>query len=333
MPPAPLVGQLDSTNSWQRDTAQRLLLERSKPEVIQALEKPLEPLNTPLGRALVLQTLNAHGQLPIERLLAAAADPSQHLRETAVQLARKRLVDCPELRDAVYALAGDESPRVRFQVALALGDLDDARALNTSADLLIQSPQDLWLRLAVLSGLNNREVPFLTALLKRSPSTAEGQLTLLTELGTLIGARNKNADINACAQLFAGSPEAPVAELAVVAGITAGLETAGTGLREKLQPPNDETKDLNARFPAVLELAQQLALQTDAKPELRLIGIAILSQSGPDQLGRVDELLAATEPAAVQTAAARAIASASAACQRSPRPAFDQARVCAEIPA
>lgn len=304
-----LVAQFDSANAWQRDTAQRLLFERPQAEVVQAIKELSAPLETPLGRALILRTLDVRGDLSVERLLTAVTDSSEHVRAAAVQLARRRLADCPQLRDAIYALASDESAAVRFQVALAIGDLDDSRGLSAFAGLLAQSPNDPWLRLAVLSGLKGRTVPLLAALLARrdSPATDEQQLPLFTELGTLVGAGNRDADLQACGKLFGKSQQVMVSELGVVAGIATGLEAAGTSLRDKLQLSAKEIRALQDRFPTVVAQAGQIALQRSAKPDMRLLAITVLSQSTSDQLNRLDELLDAAEPVALQTAAARAI--------------------------
>ena len=55
-------------------------------------------------------------------LLVALSDAEPQVRRHAVQLAESRIADSAPIRDRVWQLAGDDSPVVRFQVALTLGD-------------------------------------------------------------------------------------------------------------------------------------------------------------------------------------------------------------------
>lgn len=61
-------------------------------------------------------------------------------------------------------LAGDPNPRVRFDVALALGDSDAPFAIEIFSRLIAQDPRDRWLRAAVLSGISGREPAFFRTL-------------------------------------------------------------------------------------------------------------------------------------------------------------------------
>jgi hypothetical protein len=64
----------------------------------------------------------------------------------------------------VEKLADDPNPRVRFGLALALGDSTGPFAITTLAKLAAQDPRDHWMRAAVLSGIAGREASFFQAI-------------------------------------------------------------------------------------------------------------------------------------------------------------------------
>ena len=93
-------------------------------------------------------------------------DPHPDVREGAVRLAGR----LPGLSGDLLALADDREIRVRFQVAIALGDLDDGRVPGALARIAARDVGDPWVRLAVLSGLRETAWPFLQALLAANPA-------------------------------------------------------------------------------------------------------------------------------------------------------------------
>jgi putative membrane-bound dehydrogenase-like protein len=116
----------------------------------------------------------------LERALAATAPRiffSRYagLREHALQLAESRLDKSPELIAAVMPLANDLDARVRFQWALTVGEIKDARAIPDLAKLAVRDARDRWLRAAVLSSIAGREGEFLRELLA-VPIGATGSL-------------------------------------------------------------------------------------------------------------------------------------------------------------
>ncbi len=68
------------------------------------------------------------------------------MREHGVLLAEPRLASDSELLSAVLSLANDDDMRVRFQVALSLGDVDDPRAAAALGGILRRDLSDRWMR-------------------------------------------------------------------------------------------------------------------------------------------------------------------------------------------
>src|SRR6266446_315693 len=72
----------------------------------------------------------------------------------------------PRLAEAVLALAGDPDPRVRLQVALALGSWTDPRAGKALAQMVRREPGDPWILAGVLSSAVPHVGTMLVELLK-----------------------------------------------------------------------------------------------------------------------------------------------------------------------
>ena len=123
--PPTLVSLLDHANSWHRETAARLLYERQDKSARPALEllasrgdSPSRPRSRPLctrrpGRAIARRCVESDG---------GCATPAYELR--GVQLGRRWLTADPARSRQVVPNGGSGAEgRVRFEVALALGDV------------------------------------------------------------------------------------------------------------------------------------------------------------------------------------------------------------------
>ncbi len=84
---------------------------------------------------------------------------------------------------AVARLAEDANPRVRFGLALALGDSRADFVVPTLASIAARDVEDRWTRAAVLSGVAGREAEFLRALWPKLQGGSAGELELLSALG------------------------------------------------------------------------------------------------------------------------------------------------------
>ncbi len=91
----------------------------------------------------------------------------------------------PAATDAALArkLAGDPNPRVRFILALVLGDAKTEFSTDVLAGIAIQDASDKWTRAAVLSGIAGREAKFLQAVWPQLRAADDDLLTLLVSLG------------------------------------------------------------------------------------------------------------------------------------------------------
>ena len=167
-PTPELVALLSATNGWTRDTAQRLLVDRHEPAAVPLLVAAAAAAPSPLGRLHALGTLDGVGALDDPTLTLALRDPHAGVREAAARLAAGR----PGLAAGLVALADDPEVRVRFQAAIALGDLPGDQSAAPLARIAARDVADNWVTLAVLSGLRDTSAPFLAALLDAPPRLA-----------------------------------------------------------------------------------------------------------------------------------------------------------------
>lgn len=186
-----LVKALAHPVGWQRDTAQRLLVERQDDSAVVALEKAVTTA-PPLARLHALWTLHGLGKLNNQSILNALRDQDARIRVHAVRLAEERLQQS-EFIDAVVGLASDLDPRVRFQVALTLGAAPANKSLEPLVELARRSGHESHLRTAILSSVGLNAEQFLAMLLaeaRRDKVRDAGQLQFLRDLARLATGEN-----------------------------------------------------------------------------------------------------------------------------------------------
>ncbi|MGN6387509.1 MAG: PVC-type heme-binding CxxCH protein [Verrucomicrobiota bacterium] len=185
-----LVAKLRSHNPWQRQTAQRLLVERKAREATEAIQKiafddPYAPV-----RVQALWTLAGLNTLSAEVTLRALNDHNPGVRENAVKLCERFAPANVPIREALAKLANDSSMMTRFQVALTLGEFEVGSVRETITSMIIENRNDYWMRIAALSSLANPEFVFggiVNALQERADA---GSAELIRELSDLALARS-----------------------------------------------------------------------------------------------------------------------------------------------
>jgi putative membrane-bound dehydrogenase-like protein len=184
-----LVRQLDSGNSWNRDTAQRLLWERQNPITVPLVESLLAEAKTPQGRMHCLCTLDALNALKPQHIRTALTDVHPRVRTHAVRLSERFLRESPDLLEALFPLCHDDSEHVRFQLAFSLGESSAPAAVDALA-LLAKDPRNgRDIRTALLSSVGRTADELAAALLANPATTAQKHVrSIISELGLIIGA-------------------------------------------------------------------------------------------------------------------------------------------------
>jgi putative membrane-bound dehydrogenase-like protein len=258
-----LVKQLANPNGWNRWTAERLLLERQDRSAVPDLKIMASSGPSPEGRVHALWLLKSYSSLSPELVENALKDPDPRIRQNALQLSETFLNESKPLANAALGAAADSDAPVQFQAALTLGDLKDPKALAALVQLAHDRSSDPWFRVAILSSAADSASPFYHALLAKGESWTDPQM--LTELSSLIGARQKTAELS---RWFASLPKLSHPD-AAIEGLTRGLKLANA---RNLKVPGAEqaiTPLLNSKNQPVQTAAWEAARYFEIEPVIR----------------------------------------------------------------
>jgi putative membrane-bound dehydrogenase-like protein len=337
---ADLVKHLANSNAWWRDTAQRLLLERHDRSAIPLLRKGVRQSGSAnsLARLHALWTLQGLKALDQGTLSAVLRDGTPAIREHAVRLAESALSnsiiisgrDRPnrtgqtnereertglspserkKLLKELLRLVDDSDARVRFQLALTLGEVEPAPKLL--ARLAAKGVNDPWQAVAIFSSLGESPWLFLKEILHQNrgwlSQTTQPQGRFLQQAAELVGAKN---DPEGIADFFSYLRDArpATASVPLLAGFFDGLSR---GQRASVQGAAQlpVTKpELEMLLLLKLESAATVALSDQEAPVFRLAAIRVLAHSPPSRAGApLLRLLLPNHSAAIQSAATTAL--------------------------
>jgi mono/diheme cytochrome c family protein/glucose/arabinose dehydrogenase len=166
--PATLVKYLSHPNGWWRDTAQRLLVESGDTTVGADLKKLATAGKEPTARLQALWTLQGLGQLDEPTVDAALSDPHPKVRAAAVRLSEAFLTETSKIAQRILKMTDDKAADVRLQLAFTLGELQGPKAEAAMTAVLQTSADNQYIRDAVVTGLQGRELEFLQSLLSNN---------------------------------------------------------------------------------------------------------------------------------------------------------------------
>jgi putative membrane-bound dehydrogenase-like protein len=303
---AELVGHLEHPGGWWRDTASRLIYERQDRSVVELLRRRLAAAPSGVGRLHILWALDGLAALDQNDLAAALADESPGVREHAVRLAESRLAKHPAVVEKILALADDPAPRVRFQVAYTLGEIEDPRAIGALARIAAHDCDEPWIRTAVLSSCATRADRLAVALLADDTFlTQPAAANWLSALATIVGAGKQDAELSRILDAAAAMPNDSPWPTTIVHGVGAGLQRAGASLRDV---PGGSAGGA-ALVERLLAAAARTATDAGALRAARTGAIGLLGYSGsPEVVEMLRALVASSEAPTVQLAALRVLA-------------------------
>ncbi len=307
-----LVRALESPDSWWRELARRLLIERGAAETVDAIERVAAESPRPEARVQALWALQGIGRLRTEVIEIASRDASAGVREQAVMLAGRRLAGESRFGPMLVRAASDADARVRFCAALELGSWTDERAVSPLATIALRDGADRWTRAAVFSGVSGRLEGFRTAVaVGRTGAPAAVVAPVMEELGRLVGASSPLPAAGAWLAEASAAARAEGWRIPAVLGLAEGLRgrnefkgKAGTG-------PLSAAAEAGPGV-AVLErfLAEAAATASDAATpvSLRSAAIALLGHAPFERgLGAVGALLDPRQATELQLQVVRAL--------------------------
>jgi putative membrane-bound dehydrogenase-like protein len=162
-----LVKLLMHPSAWQRETAQRLLVEQKDPATIPNLEK-LATGGSTVARIHAIWTLEGMGALQAAPLVSAIRSNDAKLQASALWASTRLAPDeLAKLGPILLAAkpAGDEA--IPYLIR-ALGPLGNAAAFSRISAFLESDGEKPFVREAAVSGLDHHEAAFIAAELQKS---------------------------------------------------------------------------------------------------------------------------------------------------------------------
>ena len=294
-----LVQRLASTNGWERDLAQKMLSWRDEkpPEIELRRVGANDP--DPKARIQVLSTMNALGMATPQIVLFALNDRQPAVVEFAVRLAEPILRAAPQnpvdnpLAAALLQLVNDASARVRYQLALSLGEWNDPRAGVALAKIALHDRANPHLQSAVLSSAKGHAAEILEAMLAETKSDLPADL-----VAQLLNLVIRSAEPARAAKAFQrlGTPPGDhyaAWQLAATSAFLDALERRGQSLKEFQDNAPGELKEALGQLRGLFEFARQTVESTVASEVDELLAIPLLGRGpGPadgdaERLGRL----------------------------------------------
>jgi putative membrane-bound dehydrogenase-like protein len=304
-----LVRLLEHPGGWWRMTAHRLLLERQDRAAVVPLKKMCDQSKEPLARMHAAWVLESLGALDTDLVGRLLLDPHPRVREHAVRLAESRLRVSKPLQARFLSLADDEDERVRFQLALSLGEWDEGPSLSNLAKVAMRGADDPWTRLAVASSVPQRAGTLIEELLRMKPGLSSR--ALLRELATVVGARG---DADEVARLLTAlhrgvDPQAARWNLVLLAGVAEGMGRRGVQLSAFLAGLPQAKQEAAVHATALLRQAGEVAIDSKSEPEDRHTAVALLAHAAwADAEKPLTRLLGAEVSQEMRLAAVKALA-------------------------
>jgi mono/diheme cytochrome c family protein/glucose/arabinose dehydrogenase len=234
--PEQLVKTLSHPNGWWRDTAQRLLVERSGVTAaaeLKALASSKAPART---RVKALWVLDGIDNIDIATVTTALSDASRDVRTSAVRLAERWLGEAGSaVQGAVLKLIDDPDWQVREQVAASLGAMAAGQKETAIASLLQKHADDPVLTDAALSGARGSEPAILEKLLQPNAAQTLAHEAAIVMVSATIFRAGQDASIQTTLAMVADAARPAWQRSAVLRGAEVALvpntPTPGTARR------------------------------------------------------------------------------------------------------
>ncbi len=312
---ADLVAALDSPNGWQRDTVQRLLVERGDKRAVKSLNRLIVKSESAKTRLQALCTLDGLDAVTPAVLKPALADAHPAVREQAVRLSeevfRKTYRTLPkgykELADALLKLVDDPDVRVRFQLAFSLGEWKNPRAGRALIDLAVRQADDQIIQTAVMSSATPHVGEMLRALFETRGDQPPPARLLEQLLGLAAALKDNQALARGLgAALKLDEPRHTGLQFTALAGLLDTLDRQNLSLAQFLTDGSEELKQTIRQSDKVFALARQLAADPKTENAERLAAVRVLGRgvgAHDEDFDRLGSLLPPQQPVAIQQAA------------------------------
>ncbi|QDU64019.1 Cytochrome c [Planctomycetes bacterium Pan216] len=285
---------LTSPNGWQRDLAQRLIVDQQRTDLVPRLRSMLTAPSA-LARVHALGALDGLDKVSVSDLERLLDDHDPRVQGQAIKLAVGELEDHPRLLAKFIALTTSDDPKVRFELMLALGESDHPGLLPTLTELAVRDGDDPWMRRALLTSCATRSALLLSRLVDRSEfKVAKGTrgMDLMRSLSRSVGERGDLDELRLLFELIAESDDADAWwQTVTIDGLAEGLRyhrggLGRTTLGKLLQSPPEPLQGSVENIRKILTSATDIA-KDESRPQrdrigaVRLVGHLSFEEASP----------------------------------------------------
>ena len=318
-----VVGLLNSRNGWRQFLGQRLLVERQAKDAVAPIRETLRNSSLATSRLHALWTLDGLAALQPGDVTRGLGDKDPHVRRDSAKLA-ERWLDDADVFGRLADLADDSDTRVRFQVALTLGNTDRPESTPLLMSLALRDGEDSWFANGLMTATRTRSGAILNALVTDKGFVANGNTSraqLVKQLTAAVGARG---DVDELASVLhtLTDKSAPTSgtgsnvawwRAAMITGLGQGLpryrgDLGRLSLPGLLDDPPKQLAGAAAGLRELLAANQAAALDqkrstADRTAAVELLAFQPITESAPV----LNELLSNSQPVEVQLASISAL--------------------------
>ncbi len=292
-----LVKTLEHPNGWHRDTAHRLLYERNDKAAVPMLEKMVNESSNPLAKLHALGALNGVGALSEAVVIKALKDKDEHVNERGVLLAEKLNREGglqKTLLTHISDIAANDSQRLRFQIAMTLGNEKSKEALAILNRLGQRSIGEEWIIDAIASGIPEHSIALFEAKRNNAALGNKDEIAELALYARVVAASSDSGGIDIVLNSIAHDPN-PI----IVRAFAEGLKRAGTTIAKV-----DTEKKLAAVFVKAGDIVRDGKAAEAARLEaINLVSLDTRKLAVPALLVCLEK----SQPESVQSAAVTAL--------------------------
>ncbi|MEM1135665.1 MAG: PVC-type heme-binding CxxCH protein, partial [Bacteroidota bacterium] len=191
-----LVEMLDHPNDWYRRTAQRLLFHTNQSFPRKELEKLLTTAKHAEAKVPAMWLLHDKGYLSTASLIQLLHDATAGVRENALKVAEVNIrlgkLLTPELKESIFTLSNDTSPKVRYQLLCTTSFIEESDEIRNK--ILAKDHKDSWVAIASIAASAGKEEALLDyAIQSFSKHPSKAKSVFFANLGaTIANTGNKN---------------------------------------------------------------------------------------------------------------------------------------------
>ncbi|MGE3315995.1 MAG: PVC-type heme-binding CxxCH protein, partial [Planctomycetaceae bacterium] len=307
---ADLVKELESENSWNRETAQRLLYERQDKSVVDALRELVRSSRSPLGRLHALYTLDGLGALTPEIVVPAIKDESAGVRIHAARLSEKFLEASPEAAAPIVALVDDADLEVVMQAAFSLGFIPADKGVEGLAKLARRASDDELIRSAMMTSVAGNAGKLVAELLSDEKFRSEkGTQGLISDLVSIVGAQPDSKPALDVLETAAQLGNDLLLQQRVVRALGEGLTRRGSSMAKVLADAPQDSK-VRQSIETLFQKASEIAGNDTNETPSRVAAVGLLAfDANADRTTKLAELLSPQVPQPLQLASVAALSS------------------------